>query len=91
MHKKDSRRDADLRAAFSEQKRSNDQEKDRNDEPGGKKVSRSLYNSQKSNPHTTRHSVTSTSNLLMVGPNFRVGKKIGCGNFGELRLGKSMF
>ena len=24
----------------------------------------------------------------MVGPNFRVGKKIGCGNFGELRLGK---
>ena len=24
---------------------------------------------------------------LMVGPNFRVGKKIGCGNFGELRLG----
>ena len=27
-------------------------------------------------------------NVLMVGPNFRVGKKIGCGNFGELRLGK---
>ena len=25
--------------------------------------------------------------VLMVGPNFRVGKKIGCGNFGELRLG----
>jgi hypothetical protein len=24
----------------------------------------------------------------MVGPNFKVGKKIGCGNFGELRLGK---
>ena len=24
---------------------------------------------------------------LFVGPNFRVGKKIGCGNFGELRLG----
>lgn len=24
----------------------------------------------------------------MVGPNFRVGKKIGCGNFGELRLGQ---
>lgn len=24
----------------------------------------------------------------MVGPNFRVGKKIGCGNFGELKLGK---
>jgi len=26
--------------------------------------------------------------VLMVGPNFRVGKKIGSGNFGELRLGK---
>ena len=38
--------------------------------------------------HTSRHSVTSSSGVLMVGPNFRVGKKIGCGNFGELRLGK---
>ena len=27
----------------------------------------------------------------MVGPNFRVGKKIGCGNFGELRLGECSF
>lgn len=26
----------------------------------------------------------------MVGPNFRVGKKIGCGNFGELRLGEKV-
>uniref|UniRef100_A0AAZ3SJD7 non-specific serine/threonine protein kinase n=1 Tax=Oncorhynchus tshawytscha TaxID=74940 RepID=A0AAZ3SJD7_ONCTS len=25
------------------------------------------------------------SGVLMVGPNFRVGKKIGCGNFGELQ------
>ena len=32
-------------------------------------------------------STTGTSAVLMVGPNFRVGKKIGCGNFGELRLG----
>ena len=31
---------------------------------------------------------SSNSGVLMVGPNFRVGKKIGCGNFGELRLGK---
>lgn len=30
----------------------------------------------------------SSSGVLMVGPNFRVGKKIGGGNFGELRLGK---
>ena len=39
----------------------------------------------------TSHSVRSTgtsSGVLMVGPNFRVGKKIGCGNFGELRLGE---
>ena len=26
-----------------------------------------------------------------MGPNFRVGKKIGCGNFGELRLGKNLY
>lgn len=38
--------------------------------------------------HGVRSSGTS-SGVLMVGPNFRVGKKIGCGNFGELRLGKS--
>ena len=35
------------------------------------------------------NSATSASSMTMVGPNFRVGKKIGCGNFGELRLGKS--
>ena len=38
--------------------------------------------------NTSRTSSVSTSGVLMVGPNFRVGKKIGCGNFGELRLGK---
>ena len=38
--------------------------------------------------YPTRHSVNSSSGMLMVGPNFRVGKKIGCGNFGELRLGE---
>lgn len=37
--------------------------------------------------HGVRSSGTS-SGVLMVGPNFRVGKKIGCGNFGELRLGE---
>lgn len=30
---------------------------------------------------------TTSTGVLMVGPNFKVGKKIGCGNFGELRLG----
>ncbi|VDP02358.1 unnamed protein product [Soboliphyme baturini] len=32
-----------------------------------------------------------SSGVLMVGPNFKVGKKIGCGNFGELRLGKNLY
>ncbi|XP_010226098.1 PREDICTED: casein kinase I isoform gamma-3 isoform X6 [Tinamus guttatus] len=36
--------------------------------------------------HNPRGSGSSHSGVLMVGPNFRVGKKIGCGNFGELRL-----
>ncbi|CAO2641407.1 Casein kinase I isoform gamma-2 [Lemmus lemmus] len=40
--------------------------------------------------HGVRSSGTS-SGVLMVGPNFRVGKKIGCGNFGELRLGKNLY
>lgn len=31
---------------------------------------------------------STSSGVLMVGPNFKVGKKIGCGNFGELRLGE---
>ena len=31
---------------------------------------------------------TSGGGVLMVGPNFKVGKKIGSGNFGELRLGE---
>ncbi|XP_055378027.1 casein kinase I isoform X17 [Condylostylus longicornis] len=44
-----------------------------------------------SNMYSGRHSVSSSSGVLMVGPNFRVGKKIGCGNFGELRLGKNLY
>lgn len=38
-----------------------------------------------------RSSGAGSSSVLMVGPNFRVGKKIGCGNFGELRLGKNLY
>jgi hypothetical protein len=48
----------------------------------------------KSNETTTTTStsaaVTNSSGpnaMLMVGPNFRVGKRIGAGNFGEIRLG----
>ncbi|XP_023035705.2 casein kinase I isoform X14 [Drosophila willistoni] len=43
------------------------------------------------NMYSTRQSVSTTTGVLMVGPNFRVGKKIGCGNFGELRLGKNLY
>lgn len=45
----------------------------------------------KSAMHSSRHSVSGSSGVLMVGPNYRVGKKIGCGNFGELRLGKNLY
>ncbi|NXN55070.1 KC1G1 kinase, partial [Rynchops niger] len=41
--------------------------------------------------HSSRPSSSASSGVLMVGPNFRVGKKIGCGNFGELRLGKNLY
>uniref|UniRef100_A0A669B7I1 non-specific serine/threonine protein kinase n=1 Tax=Oreochromis niloticus TaxID=8128 RepID=A0A669B7I1_ORENI len=42
--------------------------------------------------HPSRPSGSSSSSgVLMVGPNFRVGKKIGCGNFGELKLGKNLY
>lgn len=51
-----------------------------------------LMTTDKSNETTTTTSTpatnSSTSNtMLMVGPNFRVGKRIGAGNFGEIRLG----
>jgi len=42
----------------------------------------------RSNSGTTSLSTAGGSNVLMVGPNFKVGKKIGCGNFGEIRLGE---
>ncbi|XP_076338712.1 casein kinase I-like isoform X2 [Tachypleus tridentatus] len=45
---------------------------------------RTIHGQQKQNPSTN-------SGVLMVGPNFKVGKKIGCGNFGELRLGKNLY
>ncbi|KAJ8029252.1 Casein kinase I isoform gamma-3 [Holothuria leucospilota] len=40
---------------------------------------------------TGRGGNSSNSGVLMVGPNFRVGKKIGSGNFGEIRLGKNLY
>lgn len=67
------------------------------DGPAGEKVSIILTGGNRgggatsktsSGMYPARHSVNSSSGMLMVGPNFRVGKKIGCGNFGELRLGE---
>ncbi|CAH8613655.1 unnamed protein product [Schistosoma guineensis] len=43
-------------------------------------------NMQQDAPRSSRE-----GNTLLVGPNFRVGKKIGCGNFGELRLGRNLY
>ncbi|KAE8631970.1 hypothetical protein XENTR_v10001377 [Xenopus tropicalis] len=42
-------------------------------------------------PGRSSRNTAANSGVLMVGPNFRVGKKIGCGNFGELRLGKNLY
>ncbi|XP_032673483.1 casein kinase I isoform X3 [Odontomachus brunneus] len=63
----------------------------RNDQEVTKRPSKGSGNTGRPNVHSSRHSVTSSSGVLMVGPNFRVGKKIGCGNFGELRLGKNLY
>uniref|UniRef100_A0A3Q1GBL9 Casein kinase I n=1 Tax=Acanthochromis polyacanthus TaxID=80966 RepID=A0A3Q1GBL9_9TELE len=56
----------------------------------GERPARSTKVSQGSRSgHSSRPSGSSSSSgVLMVGPNFRVGKKIGCGNFGELKLGE---
>jgi hypothetical protein len=59
-------------------------------------VNNNLMTTEKSNETTTTTStpgaITSNSGanaMLMVGPNFRVGKRIGAGNFGEIRLGEN--
>ena len=48
---------------------------------------------EKSASNSVRQSASQqhSKNVMLVGPNFRVGKKIGSGNFGELRLGWSFF
>lgn len=56
------------------------------EEIGGRRTqagtrSTSMHNAQ-------RPTSSSNTGVLMVGPNFKVGKKIGCGNFGELRVGE---
>lgn len=65
---------------------SNDRDRKANADP--RRASRPSRTSKESGRSA---SISSSSGVLMVGPNFRVGKKIGCGNFGELRLGKNLY
>ncbi|XP_069137546.1 casein kinase I-like isoform X2 [Argopecten irradians] len=53
------------------------------EQQGRRKSARSMHGASRQG--------SSNQGVLMVGPNFRVGKKIGCGNFGELRLGKNLY
>ncbi|XP_075210350.1 casein kinase I-like [Lycorma delicatula] len=63
-------------------------QKDIFDEPPRKE---STTSPNKGTRRASQLSVSSTGGLLMVGPNFRVGKKIGKGNFGEVRIGKNLY
>lgn len=78
----------------SMQKRRDSKDNNRDKESGEdppRRISRTS-GATRSTMHSSRHSnVSSSAGVLMVGPNFRVGKKIGCGNFGELRLGEFIF
>ena len=65
----------------SRDRRERERERDRYNDP--RRTSRNSQSSLRGPAASSSH-----SGVLMVGPNFRVGKKIGCGNFGELRLGE---
>ncbi|GMT29224.1 hypothetical protein PFISCL1PPCAC_20521, partial [Pristionchus fissidentatus] len=54
-------------------------------------VSGGMSNANRATSSTASASTNASQGVLMVGPNFKVGKKIGCGNFGELRLGKNLY
>uniref|UniRef100_A0AAR2IW47 non-specific serine/threonine protein kinase n=1 Tax=Pygocentrus nattereri TaxID=42514 RepID=A0AAR2IW47_PYGNA len=56
-----------------------------------KEGERQARSSKAAQGRNSRPSGSGSSGVLMVGPNFRVGKKIGCGNFGELKLGKNLY
>ena len=56
----------------------------------GKKSQTAAMNAGKGASAAAQGQASSTA-VMMVGPNFRVGKKIGSGNFGELRLGKNLY
>lgn len=54
---------------------------------GGGSTARSKQSISVPQTRTSTGGSNGSQGVLMVGPNFKVGKKIGCGNFGELRLG----
>ncbi|XP_065194546.1 casein kinase I-like isoform X2 [Sycon ciliatum] len=60
-------------------------------DPGQRKPSSRPGHRGESSARGGSTSGSSSSSALMVGPNFRVGKRIGSGNFGELRLGKNLY
>lgn len=72
---------------------SHDRDKDRGRERDRYMDSRRASRPSRNSQSSVRSATVSSghSGVLMVGPNFRVGKKIGCGNFGELRLGKNLY
>lgn len=55
---------------------------------GGGSTARSKQSIAVPQTRTSTGGSNGSQGVLMVGPNFKVGKKIGCGNFGELRLGE---
>lgn len=67
-----------------------ERERDANKRAGvdHRRASRPSKTSQSGSSYRSTNVSGSHGGVLMVGPNFRVGKKIGCGNFGELRLGE---
>ncbi|CAG5135089.1 unnamed protein product [Candidula unifasciata] len=59
---------------------------------GGRRTTTTTTTGASRSMHNTQRPTSSTNTgVLMVGPNFKVGKKIGCGNFGELRVGKNLY
>eukprot|EP00042_Codosiga_hollandica_P047087 m.505862 g.505862 ORF g.505862 m.505862 type:complete len:407 (-) comp57367_c0_seq2:207-1427(-) len=46
---------------------------------------------ERSRDKERRRSREGEENVMMVGPNYKVGKKLGSGNFGELHYGKNIF
>ena len=68
------------------QKTDRDRDRQRSSDEHNRRVTK--VTSRGMHSSSGRPGSSSNSGVLMVGPNFRVGKKIGCGNFGELRLGK---